>query len=576
MPKRKVAKVRQHVRPSKNRTGKKRNQKMLASEERRKQKEEWEKYNTNWNGDGALDNLNPNEVLGSDESEPEEILPTDMIDAEYTTDNMGFIRNVTLEAESKPRKFKNEEETDKHESMAIRDEDGNIIKKMKLIPEKKPVKAEIKTETEVKEEVVSDVESSDEEAPKTAIEVIQYHEKKMQILKVKLAETSNTIISAPENLAHLKLLKKLISSIKDRLKSKKHLDFSISSIKFIILTVTEIFVNILPSYRIRDRSEDEAPKVKISKDVKKQWDEEEALLTAYQEFLAILETEILAKNRNDLKQVVCRAFCVLFVKATEFNYHNNITVVMVSLLKKKTVNNFVLTEVTKSLKEVFTSDNYGEPSKNAVVALAALFREEKFQLPTAVLETFLSLNIHEIKTPEKFISKKKQKSLIFKEKRDSKKKREKFQKNRSKADVKKSKEQEKLDKDLMEIQATHSKEKTLEFHTRIIEEIFSIYFTILKSKKGNLAKRKLYRATLIGLRNFAHLINIDFFADLFSNFCANLKDESLSSIDKLNLVKTGCVLLSGQGESLNIDFHSLYEFLRKNQNKFLEKKVIFL
>merc|ERR1712226_1111215 len=73
-------------------------------------------------------------------------------------------------------------------------------------------------------------------------------------------------------------------------------EIAVAARRLQILTCCEIFISILPSYRIIDRSEEPEPTTKLSKDVKKQWDVEEALLTTYQQYLTLLEVDILKKT----------------------------------------------------------------------------------------------------------------------------------------------------------------------------------------------------------------------------------------------------------------------------------------
>merc|ERR1711879_551820 len=99
---------------------------MLKSEERKKTKLDWEEYYNNWHG-GIKPEEGEKDVADDLSSEDEEILPTDMLeDDDFRLTSMKFLKNATLEAERKPRKFKKDEDHDSEhdESLAVRGESG--------------------------------------------------------------------------------------------------------------------------------------------------------------------------------------------------------------------------------------------------------------------------------------------------------------------------------------------------------------------------------------------------------------------------------------------------------------------
>merc|ERR1712050_200445 len=113
------------------RKGKKRGKTMLKSEERKKSKLDWEEYYNNWHGGIKPDPEQQKLIddLDKQSDSEEEILPLDMLDEEEyktTPTNLKFLKNATLEAERKPRKFhdSDEDDSDHDESLAIRDAKG--------------------------------------------------------------------------------------------------------------------------------------------------------------------------------------------------------------------------------------------------------------------------------------------------------------------------------------------------------------------------------------------------------------------------------------------------------------------
>merc|ERR1712115_132559 len=127
------------------RKGKKRGKTMLKSEGRKKSKLDWQEYNNNWHGGVKLTESENKEIekmqdeLDKFSESEEEVLPLDMLDeTEYKISDSKFLKNATLEAERKPRKFQGDEDdnSDEDEGLTIRDSKGNIVKS-KIKREKK-------------------------------------------------------------------------------------------------------------------------------------------------------------------------------------------------------------------------------------------------------------------------------------------------------------------------------------------------------------------------------------------------------------------------------------------------------
>lgn len=119
------------------------------------------------------------------------------------------------------------------------------------------------------------------------------------------------------------------------------------------------------------------------------------------------------------------------------------------------------------------------------------------------------------------------------------------------------KAEERLQKELLEAEASESKEKKLKLHTEILNVVFVIYFRILKKAQ----KSVLLSAVLEGLAHFAHLINLEFFDDLVSVLQRLVQSGNLSNRESLHCIQTVFTILSGQGDVLNIDPLKFYSQL---------------
>lgn len=196
-----------------------------------------------------------------------------------------------------------------------------------------------------------------------------------------------------------------------------------------------------------------------------------------------------AKFYGQLKQPAIRAFCQLFLKCTDTNYHKNICIVLINCLKyKSNRNKFTINEITSAIKELFLNDFTGSvASCNISVSICDFMRKNKFNLPVDIFNCFLLLNIKEIN--------KNKKQQIYEEKQQIKQrmkmagfKMSKTDKERlktlkrggkehfSKADRKKRKEQEVIDQTMNEMDSQFKEKDKLKNHTTIIENIFSIYW----------------------------------------------------------------------------------------------------
>ena len=130
-------------------------------------------------------------------------------------------------------------------------------------------------------------------------------------------------------------------------------------------------------------------------------------------------------------------------------------------------------------------------------------RKNKYNLPVDIFNTFLNLNIKEINKnkkqqiyDEKMAIKNRMKMAGYKISKSDKERlkqlKHKGKAHFSKADRKKFKEQEVIDSTMDEMASTVKKEDKLKNHTTIIENIFSLYFAILKCNKKQVFMRNLY------------------------------------------------------------------------------------
>ncbi|KAG7232806.1 hypothetical protein INR49_008083 [Caranx melampygus] len=207
------------------------------------------------------------------------------------------------------------------------------------------------------------------------------------------------------------------------------------------------------------------------------------------------------KSYGGLAQVAVRCLCELLLALPHFNFHNNIVVVLVPLMNDPSRQ--VSDMCCDAFKKLFQQDREGGASLAVVRVISGLIKSLNYNVRPEVLRTLLSLRIKEVEVKKDIeATAPKKKFMNNKEKK----------KNLSRMQRKWKKAEEKLEKELLEAEASESKEKKIKLHTETLNIVFLIYFRILKKAQ----KSVLLPAVLEGLANFAHLINLEFFDDLLN------------------------------------------------------------
>jgi len=179
-----------------------------------------------------------------------------------------------------------------------------------------------------------DTEAPDEEEELSVMERMARERGRTEEKKIKIAELSQDIIASPDtcvgNLKHLLDLSKREEPIAVR--------------KLSLVSLAEVFKDLIPSYRIRDLTAEERA-IKVKKDVRILREFEEALMNNYKRYLQILEEvvqgclKLKKKQRHErssiprpvyqLGFVAVRCLCSLLQTVSHFNFRNNIIHVLV-------------------------------------------------------------------------------------------------------------------------------------------------------------------------------------------------------------------------------------------------------
>ncbi|KFO70989.1 Nucleolar complex protein 3, partial [Cuculus canorus] len=510
-----------------------------------------------------LEECKKKQVAEKREDEEEDALPLDMMDeddlklmedlaqkASFLTRDLSSDEPVHVKKrkresvidkyEKVPRRMQTEPEKELIHLLPIKDKGGIIPQTME-----KPVLNGAQDEEEDTEEMEEAEDFSQEHLPLLSPEeMAAQRRQKLQERKMHIAALASAILSEPDN--NIKKLKELRAMLMEQ-------DPNVAVIvrKLVMVSLMEIFKDIAPSYKIRPLTEAEKA-TKVKKETQKLREFEEGLVSQYKFYLENLEQTIKDWKQRKLKksnvislkaykglaEIAVKCLCELLVALPHFNFHNNIIVLIISQL------------CCEAVKKLFKQDKLGYASLGVVKVISGLVRGRNYDVRPEVLKVFLYLRIKEVelqKDSEDIAPKKK--FMTYKEKR----------KNLSRMQRKWKKAEEKLERELLEAEASESKEKKLKLHTETLNIVFVTYFRILKKAQ----KSPLLPAVLEGLAKFAHLINVEFFDDLVIVLHSLIASGSLSYRESLHCVLSAFHILSGQGDVLNIDPMKFYTHLYK-------------
>ncbi|XP_030611769.1 nucleolar complex protein 3 homolog [Archocentrus centrarchus] len=458
--------------------------------------------------------------------------------------------DVVRSYEKVPRKMARTEEKEVIHLLPIKDKTGVIPQSIERVVEKQQ-----EEEEEEEEDAAVELDSVEKEAElascveMTPAQRERLRDQKLNERKLTIASLASAIVSDP--FSSIKRVKELRAMLMEADPS-----VAVTVRKLAMISLMEVFKDIAPTYRIRPlTSAEKATKVKKETQVLREF--EEGLVSQYKFYLEDLEQTIKdwkqkKKKRSQavafqsyggLAEVAVRCLCELLVALPHFNFHNNIIVILVPLMNDPVKKVSVM--CCDALGKLFQQDKEGGASLATVRVISGLVKSLNYNVRPELLRTLLSLRIKEVEVKKDIEAMApKQKFMTNKEKK----------KNLSRMQRKWKKAEEKLEKELLETEASESKDKKIKLHTEMLNIVFLIYFRILKKAQ----KSVLLPAVLEGLANFAHLINLEFFDDLLNVLQGLIQSGDLSTKETLHCIQTVFTILSGQGDVLNIDPLNFY------------------
>ena len=334
------------------------------------------------------------------------------------------------------------------------------------------------------------------------------------------------------------------------------------------ISLVSVFKDIVPGYRVRLPTEEEL-KVRVSKDVQRVRDFERNLLRGYQQFLkALLRAAKGADSRDPAAQararVAVKCMAGLLGSLPHFNYRRDLLAAIVP--RMHAADPAIGQDCFDSIRQLFVNDREGEGAATleAVQLIADLVRRKKCDVHPRVLRVLEALEFAPEIAPEN----------TEKKKHVSKKARRKAAKEAAK--------KRGVDVEFDEASGKVNRDNALKLQAKTIEAVFEALFRIIKRFVG-LSKSSAEEAaatvdpdsgawaaldpSLRVIGKFAHLLNIDFLPDLFSNLRALLMRRDLPTKESLRCLQTVQKLLAGPGAALNLDASSFDKLLFHNVHR---------
>ncbi|CAH1955437.1 unnamed protein product [Acanthoscelides obtectus] len=404
---------------------------------------------------------------------------------------------------------------------------------------------------EVNFESIEEDHSEDFSKPVSATQLLIRRNEIIREKKLQVGNLCATLLENPEE--KITNLRTLLTIMNEDLKEAY---FTVR--KFTMLSILEVFKDILPSYEIKKTINEG---VKLKKDTLKLHKYEESLLMYYKQFLKKLEKHlfVLIKKKGDFRKksgdeiklgiLAVEAMLDLLVTHPYFNFSENIGRVVVPFLTS--YDKGIRKNAKEKVIQLFKEDKKGDITFT-ILRIINNYLKTHSNVHSDMLEVLLVLNLKNVNLDQQKEQDLKQKKLMAKKARVQ---------QLSKKERKRKKKLAELDKELLETKAEENRQTKEKNVTEITKILFNIYFRILKTSKNN----KLLGACLQGLAKYSHCINLEYYLDIVNIIDHLLKEEWLTYVEQLHCVQTVFAILSGQGEVINLDptrfYNNLYQEL---------------
>lgn len=328
----------------------------------------------------------------------------------------------------------------------------------------------IDSDTEALEELETGQELEDAEKIST-VELLACREEILRAKKFKIGLLASGLLENPEiKINNLKILLELMDEMNP--------EVYITVRKLAIISLLEVFKDLLPSYHIHEATQDG---VRFKKDVLQLQNYESALLRHYKNYLQKLEkfggrlrkkkgdTRIISEAEINLSQLAVSSMCDLLITHPYFNFSLNIANFLIPLLDNKRPE--IREMILQCLTQIFKGDRRGELTLTIVRKLNQYIKLRGHSVHSEVVSVLLALRIKEVNLDKEREEDAKQKKLMSHKQRIL---------ALSKRERKKDKKLQEIEKEMLETKAEENQIKKQKTLTEITSIVFTIYFRILK------------------------------------------------------------------------------------------------
>ncbi|EDV93394.1 nucleolar complex protein 3 homolog [Drosophila grimshawi] len=416
--------------------------------------------------------------------------------------------------------------------------------------------AESASDADVFEDSDDDVVNDDGPVPKqkfiTTTDLLIARQQEIERQKYRIGIICSGILEKPEDkMRNFNALYELM----DEINSATGVPNMFAVRKLAIISVTEIFKDILPEYRV---GQVDTKMQTVRKATLDRVTFEKALLQQFKKFLQKLEYLTGQVNKRGgqktpqtikMASVAVQCMCDLLMAHPYFNYVQNIAQLLVYMLNCNYGKMRVI--VNQCFRSVFSNDKKLDMTLFIVRRINHLIKTNKNNVNVECITCMMGLKIKHVNLDAEKENELKQKKLESHRQRLL---------SLSKKERKRRKKLTEVNRELEETRAEENKQTKHHKLTEIIKMVFTIYFRVLKNDPTS----RVLSSILEGLAEFAHVINLEFFADLIDVLNRILEEQDLGYREQLHCIQTIFVILSGQGEVLNIDPIRFYQHFYRN------------
>lgn len=300
----------------------------------------------------------------------------------------------------------------------------------------------------------------------------------------------------------------------------------------------DIFVEIIPSYRISTKEED--GEVRKKKEVYQVERLEREMLSQYEHFLQLLRK--LQRKQHPEQQALGSRLCAKLVgTATEFNHADQLLSLAVTYANSKSVR--VSQPCMKALSELMDGQMIGETTEHVVAAILNIVRQEQYAMNPKILNALLHIRVAMIDMHRRDLTEEKAKNKKMK------------------------KEDKELARQMQKAKARQDRSEIAAKQTRILHRMFVIYLRVIQSSKtcSKTHQTKLLAPALEGLVKFAPLVNVDLHQQLMTALKELLDEDDTSVTTKLHaLIAVSCLAqkdATAEGSEWRVDLSHFHEIL---------------